>query len=131
MGYLDMHIHSTLSDGSLQPEQVLSEAVKNGVSLVSITDHDIIPSRDHWKYLSFKNKKIKLVPGIEISTDYYLDGQKVRIHLLSYDVESVSHFYPNFVKFVQILLSVLKTHVSNNIYSKQSLLSLLFYNNNL
>ena len=86
MGYIDMHIHSTQSDGAMTPEQIMQEAEKTGVSLISITDHDSYLKRAGWQSISLAGKKVKLVPGAELSTDYYLDGKKVRIHLLAYDV---------------------------------------------
>ena len=39
---IDLHIHTSISDGVLTPKEVIDEAVKNSVSVISIADHDII-----------------------------------------------------------------------------------------
>ena len=41
---IDLHIHTNISDGALSPKEVIDEAWKNGVSVISITDHDTIDS---------------------------------------------------------------------------------------
>lgn len=87
MEKIDFHIHSTNSDGELSPRGVMQQAIKNNVSLISITDHDIYFGQDYWKEMLLPGKKIKLVPGAELSTDYYKNGEKIRIHLLAYDVK--------------------------------------------
>ena len=40
MGKIDLHMHTTISDGKLTPKEIIDEAVKNGVTTMSITDHD-------------------------------------------------------------------------------------------
>ena len=39
---IDLHIHTTVSDGALTPKEVIDEAYKNGVSVISIADHDTV-----------------------------------------------------------------------------------------
>lgn len=39
---IDLHVHTNCSDGSMTPKEVIDEAVKNGVSVISIADHDTI-----------------------------------------------------------------------------------------
>ena len=39
---IDLHIHTNLSDGELSPKEVIDEAVKNGVKVIAIADHDTI-----------------------------------------------------------------------------------------
>lgn len=83
--YVDLHIHSTNSDGILTPQGIVKEAEKNNVNIISITDHDFMPHRNIYKSLTISNNNIKLIPGAELSTDYYIGKRKVRIHLLAYD----------------------------------------------
>ena len=40
--YVDLHIHSTCSDGTMTPEEICQRAAKRGVSLISICDHNCI-----------------------------------------------------------------------------------------
>ena len=38
--YADLHIHSTASDGTLMPEEIVELALKKNLSVISLTDHD-------------------------------------------------------------------------------------------
>lgn len=84
-GYVDLHIHSINSDGMLTPQEIVKEAEKNNVNTISITDHDTMPNRNMYKAITINNKSIKLIPGAELSTDYYIGKRKIRIHILAYD----------------------------------------------
>ena len=44
MKRIDLHIHTTMSDGAFTPKEVIDEAYKNGVSVMAIADHDTIES---------------------------------------------------------------------------------------
>ena len=57
---IDLHIHTTISDGSLNPKEVIDEASKNGVSTIAIADHDTIEAYtdELFEYASSKNIKI-------------------------------------------------------------------------
>lgn len=63
---VDLHTHSTCSDGSLTPAEVVELAKKSGLSAVALTDHDNI---DGIKEASEKAKElhIEFIPGIEFS----------------------------------------------------------------
>ena len=41
-GQIDLHVHSIYSDGTDTPRQILERAKKNGLKVVSITDHDTV-----------------------------------------------------------------------------------------
>ncbi len=76
---IDLHIHTTESDGLLAVDEVLSIASKRGLNLISITDHDTTLGVE--KALKIVDKyPIKIIPGIEFST-FYKDEE---IHLLGY-----------------------------------------------
>lgn len=83
--YIDLHVHSTNSDGALTPDKVIEETQKNNVDILSITDHDITPDRSFYESLTIGNESIRLIPGAELSTDYYIEKRKIRIHILAYD----------------------------------------------
>ena len=40
MSYIDLHVHSNASDGTLSPAQVVNEAARAGLSAIALTDHD-------------------------------------------------------------------------------------------
>ena len=83
MKRIDLHIHSNLSDGELSPKEIIDEAVKNGVTTISITDHDTIDAYTEEVFEYAKSKGIELVKGVEVSTNYYGIG----IHVLAYNFD--------------------------------------------
>jgi predicted metal-dependent phosphoesterase TrpH len=80
LGQADLHIHSTASDGRLTPAEVVKEAAERGLKFIALTDHDtiegIVPALAAAK--DFPN--LKLIPGVEISTDIPAG----EVHVLGY-----------------------------------------------
>lgn len=79
MSRLDFHLHTTHSDGSCTPTEVLALAAKAGVTALAITDHDIttgIPEAT----TAGEHLGIEIIPGIEISS--LLGGSE--LHILGY-----------------------------------------------
>jgi 3',5'-nucleoside bisphosphate phosphatase len=80
---IDLHLHSTASDGKLAPHDLVYKAANLGLKVIALTDHDsvdgILPALEAAK----ASPAITLIPGVEISTDltngeahilgYYLD----------------------------------------------------------
>lgn len=80
---IDLHIHSTYSDGILMPEELINKYISEGYNIISITDHDgIRGSEQAIKY--GKEKGIWVIPGIELST---IDDKNNEIHILGYDFD--------------------------------------------
>jgi 3',5'-nucleoside bisphosphate phosphatase len=79
MSRLDLHLHTTHSDGSLSPGEVLKLAHKAGVTALSITDHDITTAIPDALTAGLA-LGIEVIPGIEISS---LFGES-EIHVLGY-----------------------------------------------
>ena len=80
---IDLHIHTTMSDGFLTPKEVIDEAHKNGVCAIAIADHDTIEAYDGEIFNYAKNKNVKLINAVEISTK----SKKVGIHILGYNFD--------------------------------------------
>ena len=78
---IDLHIHTTMSDGSLTPKEVIDEAYKNGVSVISIADHDTTQAYTDELFAYAKSKDIKIINAVEISTK----NGKAGIHVLGYN----------------------------------------------
>jgi len=76
---IDMHVHSTASDGQFPPAEIVTKAAKLGLSGVALTDHDTIDGIAEAQAAAIQHG-IKLLPGIEIST--VADGKD--IHVLGY-----------------------------------------------
>ncbi|HZI97740.1 MAG TPA: PHP domain-containing protein [Actinomycetales bacterium] len=76
---IDLHTHSTVSDGTQPPAEVVAAAVEAGLDVVALTDHD---SAAGWGEAAGAARRlgITLVPGAEISCQW----RGVSVHLLSY-----------------------------------------------
>ena len=75
---LDLHIHTTASDGSLTPTQVVQLARKKGFSLIAVTDHDTMSGVAE-ALEAGKKYNVDVVPGVEISS-----GVTLEVHMLGY-----------------------------------------------
>ena len=80
--YIDLHVHSTYSEGVLTCQQLLELARKNQISVLSLTDHNVIDGVPEITELS-KKYKIRIVPGVEIYTRHQNKG----LHLLGYNFQ--------------------------------------------
>lgn len=78
---VDLHIHTTASDGAYTPSQVVGLARSAGMSAVAITDHDTCAGLAEARLSA--GSQIQLIPGVEISAA--LEGREV--HLLGYFVQ--------------------------------------------
>lgn len=76
MKICDLHTHSTCSDGSDSPEELLDNAIKAGLSAVAITDHNNVEGIVRFQEAA-KNKNIEAVGGCEFSTDY--EGKELHL----------------------------------------------------
>ncbi len=81
----DLHCHTTASDGSLSPEELLHLAKEVGLSGLAITDHDTMEAYDVAIPLA-EELGIELLPGIELSSIH--EGQSVHILGYGYDLQS-------------------------------------------
>ena len=83
MREIDLHIHTTASDGTCTPREVVRLAVEQGLRAIAVTDHDTIVGHGE-AMLAAMDYDIELVPGIEISTKY-----GVAVHILGYFLEDL------------------------------------------
>lgn len=77
----DLHVHTTLSDGSLGVEDVIAQAKRIGLDFISITDHDTMSSISRAKVLGDRYG-IQTIPGVELTAWDKTRGRKV--HILCY-----------------------------------------------
>lgn len=76
---MDLHLHTTASDGLLSPVELLAQAKNRGVSHLAITDHDTI---DGYLVALEESRRLglQIVPGIEWNTE----GPEDELHILGY-----------------------------------------------
>ncbi len=100
---IDLHVHSTYSDGTFSTKELVDYAIEKGLSAFALTDHDCVSGlKEITEYAaSLKEKGInapRVIPGIELSTDY--NGSEVHVVGLFIDYESKAFkdYIDNFVK---------------------------------
>lgn len=76
---VDLHAHTTASDGSLSPIELVALAREKNLSAVGVTDHDTIAAWDE-AFAAGEKQNVEIVPGVELSTSY----EGGRFHLLGY-----------------------------------------------
>ncbi|HEX6940019.1 MAG TPA: PHP domain-containing protein [Longimicrobiales bacterium] len=77
---IDLHVHSTASDGSLSPAEVVSAAQAGGLDLIALTDHDTTAGVAD--ALAAADGRLAVIAGIEVSSTY--GGEE--LHILGYFV---------------------------------------------
>lgn len=82
-GRVDLHVHSTSSDGSLSPEEIIRLAILSNIRTLAITDHDILDGSK--QLLSADPRGLELYSGIEFTA--LVRHGKSRIHILGYDFD--------------------------------------------
>ena len=92
----DLHIHTTYSDGTYTPEEVIKEAKENGLSAVAITDHDITNGIEPALIYGAK-VGIEVIPGIELSCVY----NSTEIHILGYYINWENSWFQGKLKIFQ------------------------------
>lgn len=86
MAFVDLHCHSTASDGTMAPAEVVRLAHRSGLVGLALTDHDTIGGIAEAQ-AEAKKLGLRFLPGIEISCTYPPPGV---IHLLGYGVDPQS-----------------------------------------
>lgn len=82
---IDLHTHSTVSDGTLDPAELVTAAVAAGLDVLALTDHD---STAGWAPArACLPPGLTLLPGIELSCRWYGASPPVGLHLLGYLVD--------------------------------------------
>src|SRR5690349_9491778 len=79
---VDLHTHTTCSDGRLPPRELVRRAAAAGVTVLAVTDHDTVAGLAACA-VAAQEAGIRLVPGIEISVRWAGD----EIHLLGHFVD--------------------------------------------
>jgi predicted metal-dependent phosphoesterase TrpH len=80
---VDLHIHSTASDGKLTPADVVREAAERGLNFIALADHDSVDGIAPAQAAAQAFPGLKVIPCVEISTDI----PQGEVHLLGYFVD--------------------------------------------
>ncbi len=78
IGFVDLHLHTTASDGTLTARETVSEAIARGLHAISITDHDTVVAVAAAQRAA--GEVLCVLPGVEISTEIGV----AEVHILGY-----------------------------------------------
>lgn len=85
---IDLHVHSTESDGTLTPAEVVAAAKEAGLSAIALTDHDTCSGVAKAQKAA-ETCGMELIPGIELSTSYTLpNGKEKEIHVVGLFIDT-------------------------------------------
>ncbi len=77
----DLHVHTTLSDGSFGIEEVIAQAKRMGLDYLAITDHDTLSSQSRSQILADRYG-VKVIPAVELSA--WDKKRNTKVHILCY-----------------------------------------------
>lgn len=80
---VDLHLHTTASDGRLSPAQVVREAAEKGLAVIAITDHDTVDGIEPALAEAKRFPSLTVIPALEINTD----ATEGAVHILGYFVD--------------------------------------------
>ena len=82
---IDLHSHSTASDGEFSPSELVALAIEKNVNVLALTDHDTFDGIEEGKQAA-KNKNITFIPGIELN----IQRSRGEFHLLGLGIKEPS-----------------------------------------
>jgi 3',5'-nucleoside bisphosphate phosphatase len=80
--YVDLHLHTTWSDGRWEPRRVVEEAAERGLAAIAITDHDVVGGIAEAQQAA-REHGIAFLTGVELTADW--GGRTV--HILGYGID--------------------------------------------
>jgi len=80
---VDLHIHSSASDGRLSPEEVVRESARLGLKVIALTDHDTVAGVGPALSAARAFPELTVIPGVELSTD----EPQGEVHVLGYFID--------------------------------------------
>ena len=83
MSAIDLHVHTTASDGKHAPAEIVRKAASLGLKVISITDHDTTEGIPPAVEEARNYPSLRLIPGVELSTDV-ANGE---VHILGYFID--------------------------------------------
>jgi hypothetical protein len=89
---IDLHLHTTASDGRFSPAELVARAAAVGLTVMAVTDHDTVSAVDEVERLAVA-RGIRVVPGVEITAVH----DERDVHMLAYFVD---HHDEAFVGFL-------------------------------
>ncbi|MCK4840782.1 MAG: PHP domain-containing protein [Methylococcales bacterium] len=110
----DLHCHSTASDGTLSPTELIQRAHEKGVTSLALTDHDTTNGLAEATLAAQKND-IRLIPSIEISTTW----ENKCFHIVGLNIDPEYPALKSGIKNTQILRSERAKKIASKLEKRQ------------
>jgi predicted metal-dependent phosphoesterase TrpH len=91
---VDLHTHTTASDGTLAPRELVRAAVRRGVRVLAVTDHDSTEGLAEARDEATRHRPLTIVPGLELNCD--VPGAEV--HVLGYEMDYEVAWFQAFLR---------------------------------
>ena len=101
---IDLHVHTTASDGQYTPTQIMEKAADKGISVCAITDHDTVAGLKEGREAA-ERLGITFVPGVELN----INSSRGEFHLLGLGLEEISP------SLTEILDNLIKSREERNL----------------
>jgi predicted metal-dependent phosphoesterase TrpH len=88
---IDLHLHTTYSDGRLTPGELIQIAAEQGIGVIAITDHDTVNGIEPALLATECFPYVTVIPGVEINTDV----RQGEVHILGYFVDYKNQSFLN------------------------------------
>lgn len=86
--YIDLHTHSTASDGTLTPTELVNRAIQQNLKAIALTDHDTTDGLAEAAQAAQKTD-LELIPGIEFSSTW----QNASVHIVGLDIDWKNQYF--------------------------------------
>lgn len=96
MKLIDLHVHSTASDGTMTPSEVTAYAAQKGLAAFALTDHDTVAGLEE-AFRTAASLSIEVISGIEFSTVYHEQD----IHIVGLDMDYTNPRFQEKLLFLQ------------------------------
>jgi len=94
MDRVDLHTHTTASDGTLTPRELVRAAARRGVGVLAITDHDSTAGLADATVEAAREPAMTVVPGVEINCD----AEGAEVHILGYLFDHEAGWFQDFLR---------------------------------
>ena len=113
---IDLHIHTTYSDGMLAPEQIVDTALECGLDCIALTDHDnVLSHKIALDYVAKNNFNLEIISGVEINTIY----KGYEVHILGYFMDKNNAQFNDLIEYQQ-KARIEQTHQIIELLSKKA-----------
>jgi predicted metal-dependent phosphoesterase TrpH len=107
---IDLHMHTTFSDGVLSPQQLVEKAHRVGLKVISITDHDNVDAIEEAKSFAC-NWNLEVIPGVELSVSH----EDQDIHILAYFIDHHNEKFESYLSFFRDQRRIRATRIVNKL----------------